>query len=634
MITLMPTPLLRLLVTCASIVLCHIAAVTAQPAGSGPAVTYRLSFPEPEHRWMQVEVVFAGLESTPLQVRMSRTSPGRYALHEFAKNVFGVQAFDGRGREIGFARPNLHQWDIGDHDGTVRLVYKVFGDRIDGTYLSVDATHAHLNIPAALMWARDLEQRPARITFVQPEGRAWNVATQLFPSDDDPMTFTAPNLQYLLDSPAEFGGFVSRTFSAPGPTSAAQTFQIALHHDGTEAEVDRFARDVERIVEESVAIFGELPQFDGDTYVFLADYLPHADGDGMEHRNSTVLTSSGSLRANRIGLLGTVAHELFHAWNVERIRPQSLEPFDFEHANVSGELWLGEGFTSYYNTLILQRAELTDLPATLRRFAGLINTAVNSPGRQLRSAVEMSQLAPFVDAARSVDPTTWRNTFISYYTWGAAIGLGLDLALRDRSEGLIGLDDYMRAMWRVHGKPSGTVPGVVETPYTLADARMRLAEVSGDAAFADYFFTRYIVGREAVDYGPLLERAGLVLEKRSPGQASLGSVRYEYSSDGARLAASSPFGSPVYAAGLDRGDLLVSLDGEAIRSAEALQQVLERRRPGDQISVTFVRRGERVPITVTLVLQEDPELQIVEDRSLDAAERTFRASWLASKVPR
>ena len=382
-----------------------------QATSSRAPIQYQLSFPQPEHRWMQVEVLFPEVGTAPLAVRMSRSSPGRYALHEFAKNVYDVHAFDGAGNELTITRPDAHQWDVRGHDGTVRFVYKVFGDRVDGTYLGIDSTHAHINMPAALVWARGLEGRPAQVWFERPTGSMWQVATQLYPSDD-PLVFTAPNLQYLLDSPAEFSSFSLRTFTVADPSRVGRgsTFRLAVHHEGSEAQLDSFAVDVETIVRESVAIFGEFPEYEPGTYTFIADYLPYASGDGMEHRNSTVLTSSGSLENQRRGLLSTVAHELFHGWNVERIRPQALEPFDFERANVSGELWLGEGFTSYYDDLIMARAGLANLSETVASVSRAINAVQHSPARRLRSVVEMSRLAPFTDAARSVDRTNWGNT--------------------------------------------------------------------------------------------------------------------------------------------------------------------------------------------------------------------------------
>ena len=158
-----------------ALVLALPAGALAQPSigADQNAVAYRLSFPAPEHRWLQVEVTFPAVPSGPLQVRMSRSSPGRYAVHEFSKNVFDVRIRDGKGKALVAARPNLHQWDVPGHDGTVVVSYRVYGDRIDGTYLAVDSTHAHMNIPATLMWARGFETRPARVTFVPPADRQY-----------------------------------------------------------------------------------------------------------------------------------------------------------------------------------------------------------------------------------------------------------------------------------------------------------------------------------------------------------------------------------------------------------------------------------------------------------------------------
>src|SRR5690242_15803448 len=152
-------------------------AATAAPAfaQNGPAVTYRVSFPAPEHHWLEVEVVFPGLGSTPLRARMSRSSPGRYAVHEFAKNVFAFDAFDGQGRPLKPSRPDADEWLVSGHDGSVRVVYRIFGDYADGTYMAVDTTHAHLNMPATFLWAIGLETRPIDITFAPPAGSGWKV---------------------------------------------------------------------------------------------------------------------------------------------------------------------------------------------------------------------------------------------------------------------------------------------------------------------------------------------------------------------------------------------------------------------------------------------------------------------------
>jgi predicted metalloprotease with PDZ domain len=585
---------------------------------------------------MEVEAVFPAVSRQPLSLRMSTTSPGRYARHEFAKNVYAVRAFDGRGRALTVSRPDAHQWDVTDHDGTVRVVYRVFGDRVDGTYLAIDSTHAHVNMPATLMWARGFEHRPARLRFERPAGKTWSVATQLYPTDDA-LVFTAPNLAYLMDSPAEFSDLTVRTFTFPDPSDRSRrpTFRYAVHHDGSDADVTGFVENVKRIVRETMAVFGELPDFETNTYTFIADYLPYAGSDAMEHRNSSVLAAPVSIaRAGQHGpLWGSVAHEFFHAWNVERIRPKSLEPFNLEEAPVSGELWLAEGFTNYYQALVMQRSGLSDLSETLRNVAFVVNVVAMSPGRQLRSAVEMSQLAPFTDDATATDRTNWDNTFVSYYTWGEAIGLGLDLALRVRSNGVVTLDDYMRALWRTYGKPGGPTPGTVAVPYTLQDARQRLADVSGDPGFANDFFTRYIEGREVVDYRRLLAHAGLVLRKETPGRSWLGDVSLAVGPNGARMTAAAPFGSPLYAAGVERDDVVTAVDGQRLTSGAQLSAILHGRRPGDRIRIAFLRRGERVEADV--ILQEDPTLELVPaerlGQRLTPAERKFREAWLSSR---
>ncbi len=600
-------------------------------AWAQPAVEYRVSFADAVHRVLAVDATFAELPSGPVALRMSRSSPGRYALHEFAKNVFDVRVTDGAGRPLAVTRPNPHEWDVAGHDGTVQVHYRVFGDRIDGTYLAVDETHAHLNMPAALMWARGLDARPARVTFALPAGSSWRVATQLQPTVD-PRTFTAPNLQYLMDSPTEVSAHALRTFTVDERGRPA-TFRVALHHDGSEADLDAFARDVEKVVREERAVIGELPAYDFGTYTFLIDYLPWADGDGMEHRNSTVITSRGSIRTadDRQERLGTVAHEFFHCWNVERIRPQGLEPFDFEEANMSGLLWLAEGFTSYYQTLVLQRAGIDRMDDTLQDFARLVNAMRLSPGLQIRSVEEMSRLAPFVDAARSVDRTNWENSFLSYYTAGAGVGLALDLALRDHTSGRATLDDFMRAMWRAYGAPGGSRVGYVDRPYSIADAQARLAEVS-DAAFAADFFRRYVQGHEIADYARLLGRAGFAVHPARPGAAWLGDLRL----DQGRVTAPVVSNWPAYEAGLMQDDELLGVAGKPVRNREDLISALSSRKPGDRVELEYLRRDSR-RLTETVTLREDPTITIVPVESsggtLSPAQKGFRDGWLLPRAP-
>src|SRR5918994_3719973 len=359
-----------------------VSALAAMANGQGPrdatpsraALHYRLSFDDAPRRVMQVDLALPAV-SGPVELVMSRSSPGRYALHEFATNVFDLQVSDGAGRALAIEHPFPHRWVVREHDGAFRARYRVYGDRVDGTYLAVDSTHAHINVPAALVWARGLEDRPAIVEIVPPSGSGWRVATQLFPTAN-PFTFTAPNLAYLADSPIEASRHILRTFRAPALAGAGSgpPMALALHAEGVgDAEAEAHVHGLRRIVSEEAAIFGEYPPFESGGYTFLADYLPWAVGDGMEHRNSTVLTSSASLEGSPRLLLATAAHEFFHVWNVERIRPRTLEPFDLESANTSGDLWLAEGVTTYYEELVMQRAGLSTLPETMQEWSAMLS---------------------------------------------------------------------------------------------------------------------------------------------------------------------------------------------------------------------------------------------------------------------
>ena len=285
----------------------------ARPALAQSApTTYKVSFPEPEHHWVQIEATYTGgLGTAPLKARMSRSSPGRYAVHEFAKNVFSVEAFNGNGQKLSYTRPDPYEWEVAGHNGTVRIVYKLFGDQVDGTYLGVDTTHAHMNIPATFMWAVGFDDKPIRVTFAPPAGSNWKVGTQLYPTSD-PFTFTAPNLQYFIDSPTELSNFVMSTFTLPNADGKPATFRIVAHADGSQADVDDLAKLVQRLVREQEQVYGEFPQYEPGYYTFLLDYMPWDDGDGMEHRNSTCITSAGlvALRTPQGRASGGDEHDL------------------------------------------------------------------------------------------------------------------------------------------------------------------------------------------------------------------------------------------------------------------------------------------------------------------------------------
>ncbi len=590
------------------------AALAAEPPSRRAAeltdtVRYEISFPNAVHHEAEVRLTITGAPAGPLELRMSRSSPGRYALHEFAKNVYNVRITDPAGTPLAVTRPDPYGWTVPEHGDSVVVAYTLFGDRVDGTYAAVDLTHAHFNMPAVFMWARGMGSNPISITF-EPVSPDWKVATQLTPTSDS-LRFTAPDLQYFFDSPTELSDFdlVSWTVNSGG---RAQTIRLALHHAGTAADRDSFVVRVKKVVDAHARLWGELPKYDYGTYTFIADYLPWANGDGMEHRNSTLLTSSTSLASNPGGILGTVSHEFFHQWNVERIRPATLEPFDFERANMTGALWLAEGFTSYYDDLLIHRAGLTTVDQYARSLAGNVDFVLNSPGRRYFSPIGMSRQAPFVDAATAVDPDNRGNTFISYYTYGAVLGLALDLEIRGRFPGK-SLDDFMRLMKQKYGAP--------EVPYTLDDARTTLGETVGDTAWANGWWQKYVDGSDAPPMKELLATVGLDLRKANPGKAWLGPIGFQERDTTLVVASTVTVGSPLYDAGIERGDRLVSLDGRRTITEADVSAVLSGKRPGVTIPVVIIGRTGRREVPVEL--QEDFRLEVTAGVST-----ALREKWL------
>jgi predicted metalloprotease with PDZ domain len=245
----------------------------------------------------------------------------------------------------------------------------------------------------------------------------------------------------------------------------------------------------------------------------------------------------------------------------------------------------------------------------------------------------MSRLAPFVDAACSVDPTNWGNTYLSYYTFGGAIALGLDLELRDRSDGTVTLDDYMQALWTKYGK-TPSAPGTVATPYTAEDLQATLAEVSGSASFAREFFARYVDGPELVDYGMLLKRMGLIWRPLHPGRAWMGELPMTAAANGVRVGAAAAMATPAYDAGFGEGDVIVSIGGKDVRAAADVAAIVEAAKPGDRLAATYLRHGK--PHQATIALGAHPTRTLVTRESAGETptpeELRMREAWVGSRA--
>jgi predicted metalloprotease with PDZ domain len=576
--------------------------------------TYSISFANAVHHEAEVKATFTDVKESTFSVRMSRTSPGRYAIHEFAKNVYNVVATDSKGKQLNIVRPNPYQWDITGHDGTVNVSYTLFADHGDGTYSQIDETHAHLNIPATFMFAPSQAERRVEVTFDPREDLNWKVATQL--KSESGNTYSAPNLQYFMDSPTEISNWDIRQFDVES-SGKKYNVRFVLHHKGTSQDLDAYFEKVKRIVLAEKDVYGELADYDYGTYTFLACYLSNVSGDGMEHRNSTILTDrEGLAEGGMEGNIGTVSHEFFHSWNVERIRPQALEPFDFTEANMSGELWFAEGFTSYYTGLILCRAGVITPERYVEGLDGTFNYVWNSPARQFFNPIEMSYQAPFVDAATAVDPVNRENTFISYYSYGSILGLALDLSLRQNK---LNLDDYMKLVWLTYGKN--------EKPYTVQDLHETLKKYAG-VEFGDNFFNNYIYKSEMPDYKALLASVGVDLIQ---GGAPYFGASVNANDDGSvTIRRNTYIGSPAYKAGLDRGHIITAIDGMPLTTEKTLDNFVAEHKVGDKLKVTYIAFGETRTTEVELTASPVYVTQMAEKNGTKVDKKSLerRGEWL------
>lgn len=571
---------------------------------------YSISFENAIHHEATIQAVFTNLKSDIAEFSMSRSSPGRYALHEFAKNVYNVKVTDGKGNALDVTRPDPYSWQVKGHDGTIHVSYTLFGNHGDGTYAQIDETHAHLNLPATFIYVPELEFQEMEVTFNVREDLNWKIATQLKHQQDN--TYYAKDFQYLMDSPVEIADFRKRSFDVKG-----QTIAFILHDDeATEQQIDMYFEKIKKIVLEQMQVFGELPTFDYGEFTFLGCYMPNATGDGMEHRNSTSIPSSRSLSNGGMETnIGTVAHEFFHIWNVERLRPKSLEPFDFSRANMSGDLWFAEGFTSYFDDLSLVRSGIISQEKYLEGLTRTFNYVWTSPARQFFNPIGMSYQAPFTDAARSVDETNRENTFISYYSYGSMLGLALDLSLREKN---LNLDDYMTVLWKTFGKP--------EIPYTAEDLHKTLNAFAGKE-FGDHFFNTYIYKSGMPDYQRLLKQVGVTLEtKNDIGFGAI--VRNQ------KIMSNPKIGSSSYKSGFQKGDKLLKIGGVTLDGNADINTVLSRFKVGEQVEVLIGRYNNQKEMPLTIATDVSYGLKFLDDNSKEFTKKIKqkRVSWLDSKI--
>jgi predicted metalloprotease with PDZ domain len=492
---------------------------------SAPAykISYTISMPQPASHLFEVTVTV----ETPgrgevIEFQMPRWSPGRYAVFDFAKNVqeFHAQAGCSPGEDkdceqsrlpadVPVIRVDTQTWRVPAAVQSLKVRYKVFADDLSGTFSQLDARHANFNGGSVFVYVVGHKQDPARLKIEAPAG--WKIINGHSVKSDQ-SDFEFPNYDELIDTPTEVApDFTVESFEVEG-----RRYRVVVHSLGPEGgNRGELVKAVEKVVRAEVATV-EPPEF--EQYTFLFHFDPTARrGDGMEHLNSTQIVETGALADRRVldSALGAAAHEFFHNWNVKRLRPVGLGPWDFTRPVVTQGLWIAEGFTNYYGKLGERRAGVWNDEDLFKSYARTIGGIEESPGSRLMSAVESSVLAPFLDRGSSDQRTNLANTSVSYYPKGETLGLVLDLLIRGRSHGRASLDDVMRRAYEEFylksPKDSYYLRG---RAYTLEDFQRVASETAG-FDLSD-FFRRHVYGVEPPPYDEALSYVGLRLVRSAP----------------------------------------------------------------------------------------------------------------------
>jgi predicted metalloprotease with PDZ domain len=459
--------------------------------------------PDPSSHLYDIEIDVDGIRSPTLAMQLPVWSTGRYARVDFAKNVQEVKIFAPDGRALTWDKTNGSRWIVntGAAKG-VRIKYRVFANALSGTYSVLDTAHANWNGAGLFMYVEDHKQDPVSLTITPPSG--WQVINGDTRTPNQ-LAYKFENYDRLIDTPTEVApSFMVDSFYVDG-----KKYRTMVHHNGpaSAAAHERFVKDVEKIVRYENTVFSAPPL---DQYTFLFN-IGYAGGDGMEHLYSTEIIDRRPW-VDSLAILpgiGTAAHEYFHVWNVKRVRPLALGPFDYTKEVYQPSLWVAEGWTQYYGQAALHRSGITPTDEFYRSMAGIIHANLTAPGRKEVSARMASFHAPFWDGAPQGQPTNGANTFFSYYTKGSGLALYLDLYVRGKTNGAKSLDDVFNALKRRSWNAPNASYYLQGRGYTELDVEQAASEVAGENLHT--WFERYVGGTDDLDYDAQLAHMGLRL---------------------------------------------------------------------------------------------------------------------------
>ena len=481
------------------------AAIAGEGGPALRAIDYRLAIAEPAAHLFDVTLDVDGVHSLggALALELPVWSPGRYARVDFARNVQTFSA-TADGHPLAWEKTGGSSWRVATGGADrVRVHYRVFANALSGTYSVLDTAHANWNGAGLFMYVAGHKADPVRLTLEVPDG--WQVMSG-DAADFAQREFRFENYDRLIDTPTEV---------APGITVDSFTvddriYRVMVHHNGPRPQGarERFVRDVQRIVQTENRVIAPPPL---KRYTFLFN-LGYAGGDGMEHLFSTEIISAQPWvdSARVLSGISTASHEYFHTWNVKRMRPVALGPFDYTQAQHQPSLWVAEGWTQYYGDMTLHRSGIvpkSQLYATLGRVMQYTST---TPARKERSPRAASFDAPFFDGARAPMPVNSEATTVSYYLSGEMRALALDLMIRSATNGTKSLDDVLRSLKRRSWDAPNATYYLQGRGYTEADVEAAASEVYGKDLHD--WFTRYVGGTEDLPWNDILALAGLRLD--------------------------------------------------------------------------------------------------------------------------
>ena len=582
----------------------------AQPAAHLFDITLRIERPDPAGQVL----------SLPAWI------PGSYMIREFARNIVSLTAKAGT-RHLAVAKQDKHTWVLpAGLDEPVTVNYTVYAWDLSVRAAHLDQTHGFFNGTSVFLKVHGCEQQPHFVDIRPPRGlkdAGWRVATSLPEATGEAGAaerygfglYRAEDYDELIDHPVEMGTFALAEFDACGVPHAVA---ITGRHD---CDMTRLVSDLKPICEAQIRLFGEPAPM--DRYVFLTMAVGDGYG-GLEHRASTALLCSrndlpyaGMDEATEgyRQFLGLCSHEYFHTWNVKRIKPAAFVPYDLTQEGYTRLLWAFEGFTSYYDDLMLVRSGRITEKDYLALLSKTITQVHKGSGRRKQSVAE-SSFEAWTKYYRQDENSP--NAIVSYYTKGSLVAWLLDLRLRADSKGARSLDDLMRTLWHRHGL---TGVGVEEAGmFALA------AELGGPAL--GRWLRDLVEGTDELPLDAWLKRLGLSLAWEAPnGNPSLG-VRTTADGDAVKLA-NVYDGGAAQAAGLSAGDVLIALDGIRITSAN-LDKLLARRLAGETVRVHAFRRDELMEFEVELQAAPADTAKLTFAERSSSQVKALREAWLAA----